>query len=365
MAIVNTNQRAGNRDFNAAKRNKNDEFYTQIADIEKELKRYKQHFKGKVVYCNCDDPYESNFFRYFVLNFKVLGLKQLITTSYKPSPIANTQVELLGGGNSAKHKGRPKVTANRFIINEAEDVDGDGQSDLGDMAMQLRQNKHNEWKALEEDGNFRSDECVALLKQSDIVVTNPPFSLFREYVAQLMKYEKKFLIIGNIGAVSYKQIFPLFMQNKIWLGHSIKSGDREFRVPDSYPLNAAGQRIDEKGVKYIRVKGVRWFTNLPHSGRNEEIILTGIYTPEEYPKYDNYDAIEVGKVKLIPKNYRGKMGVPVTFLDKYNPDQFEIIGLSRGLEKTDDTSINQQFFLNKKELYARICIRLRKGGNTR
>ena len=219
-----------NKNLTNAKRVKNDEFYTQYSDIQKEIEAYLEYnpdvFRNKVVYCNCDDPFESNFFRYFVLNFNKLGLKQLITTSYKPSPVANTQLRLLGDDKTlTKAKGRPKVTANKFIINEVHDIDGDGEFNLKDVAMQLKANKHNEWAPLEGDGDFRSDECIALLKQSDMVVTNPPFSLFREYMKQLVACKKKFVIIGNMNAITYKEIFPLIKDNKLWLGPSITNGD--------------------------------------------------------------------------------------------------------------------------------------------
>jgi hypothetical protein len=227
-----------NENLSNAKRAKSDEFYTQYGDIQKEIEAYLEYdsnvFRGKVVYCNCDDPFESNFFRYFVLNFNKLGLKQLVTTSYKPSPVANTQLELFGDDKTlANAKGRPKITANVFIINEVHDMDGDGEFNLKDVAKQLKANKSNEWTPLEGDGDFRSNECINLLKQSDIVVTNPPFSLFREYVRQLFDYNKKILIIGNMNAITYKEIFPLIKENKMWLGPSISSGDREFQVPDS------------------------------------------------------------------------------------------------------------------------------------
>ena len=236
-----------------------------------------------------------------------------------------------------QQKGRPKVTANRFIINEVGDFNQDGEFNLQDIAEQLKANKNNEWAPLKENGDFRSEECIELLKQSDIVVTNPPFSLFREYVAQLFEYQKKFLIIGNMNAITYKEIFPLIKENKMWLGPSITSGDREFQVPDYYPLHAAGYRVDEKGRKFIRVKGVRWFTNLDHGRRHQPLPLMTMAdnikfnkkiqkNPNSYKKYDNYDAIEVPYTNAIPSDYDGVMGVPISFLDKYNPDQFEILG---------------------------------------
>jgi len=298
---METKQTARER-LGGAQINKKDEFYTQLSDIEKEIRHYKEHFKGKVVFCNCDDPRVSNFFHYFSYNFEKLGLKKLITTCYK-----NQEIDLFSRNNSE-----------RAIYLEYEgDKNGDNVPSIEEIGV----------KYLNGDGDFRSKECIELLKQADIVVTNPPFSLFREYVSQLVEYEKKFLIIGNVNAITYKEIFKLIKENKFWIGYSIRSGDREFGVPDDYPLAAAGYRIDENGKKYIRVKGVRWFTNLDYNERYEDLILGKKYTPEEYPKYDNYDAINVDVTKDIPMDYSGVMGVPITFLDKYNPQQFEIIGL--------------------------------------
>lgn len=370
-------KKSSNSNLHKANKAKKDEFYTQLVDIEKELKHYKDQFKGKIVYCNCDDPFESNFFKYFASNFKALGLKRLITTSYKPSPIANKQLGLFGDDKTLQPvKGRPKTTANKFIINDVGDLDGDGAFDLRDIAEQLKANKNNEWSPLEGEGDFRSPESIELLKQADIVVTNPPFSLFREYIAQLVEYDKKFLIIGNMNAITYKNVFPLIKDNKLWFGVSIYSGDREFQVPEDYPLEAAGFRVDEKGNKYIRVKGVRWFTNLNTQKRNQEIVLYKKYKPEEYPKYDKYNAIEIGqlkkngkwegKVDLIPMDYEGAMGVPITFLDKYNPNQFKILSSNdirlnenvpfkeHGLIKDKDSAING------KPTYARIVIKNKK-----
>ena len=310
-----------------AKINKADEFYTQLADIEAEMRHYREHFRGKVVLCNCDDPYESNFFKYFALNFNFLGLKKLIATSYAGSPVAGEQLSLFDV--VALDKGRTAAKpAHKIEITEVTDENSDGAVDLADVAYLLRNGK-NSLTLLEGDGDFRSAECVRLLREADVVVTNPPFSLFREYVAQLVEYEKKFIIIGNVNAITYKEVFKLIKDNRIWLGQSIHSGDREFRVPDYYPLAAAGYRVDENGVKYIRVKGVRWFTNLDFAARHENITLYQQYTPEAYPRYDNYDAIEVAKTAEIPYDYDGEMGVPITFLDKYNPEQFEIVGITK------------------------------------
>ena len=316
-----------NKNLRNAKNAKKDEFYTQLGDIEKELKHYKDHFKDKVVYCNCDDPYESNFFKYFALNFNFLGLKKLIATCYMGSPIANKELSLF---DYEPADNKTTKAPHKIIINELTDENEDGAENLEDIVISLTKNKNNTLTRLNGDGDFRSAECIALLKQSDIVVTNPPFSLFREYVAQLVEYDKKFVIIGNVNAISYKEIFPLIKENKLWLGASIHSGDREFNVPDDYPLNAAGHRVDNNGKKFIRIKGVRWFTNLDYKGRHEDLALNREYTPEAYPKFDNYDAINVDVTREIPKDYAGAMGVPITFLDKYNPDQFQIIGQGQG-----------------------------------
>lgn len=316
---------AGNSDLKKANKAKKDEFYTQLADIEIEMKHYRKHFKDKVVFCNCDDPYESNFFKYFAMNFNFLGLKKLIATCYKGSPIVYTQLNEFGDEESIsviENEKRPY----RIEITEIIDVNGDGAIDLTDIEYLLRNNK-NSLSLLDGDGDFRSQECIELLKRADIVVTNPPFSLFREFVAQLVKYEKKFIIIGNVNAITYKEIFALIKDNKMWMGYSIHSGDREFRVPDDYPLNASGYRIDEQGRKYIRVKGVRWFTNMDYIERHTDLDLWKKYTAEDYPEYKNYDAINVDVTADVPEDYYGVMGVPITFLDKYNPDQFEIIAL--------------------------------------
>jgi len=313
-----------NSNLTKAKKAKNDEFYTQYSDIEKEISAYLEYdadvFRGKVVYCNADDPFESNFFRYFVLRFHDLGLKQLITTSFKPSPVANTQIGLFGDDVTLEPvKGRPKVNANKFIINEVGDVDGDGQFNLKDVALQLQQNKNNEWEPLEGDGDFRSDECIELLKRSDIVVTNPPFSLFREYVNQLFDYNKKFVIIGSMNALKYANIFPLIKDNKIWLG--VSNGAKTFIKPD---------KSEQK------MGNTCWFTNLDHGRRHQplslmsEVDVIKFVTKKPFNEYDNYKAIEVRQVKHIPGDYEGMMGVPISFLDKYSPDQFEIIGLGQG-----------------------------------
>lgn len=295
-----------NREFREAKRAKKDEFYTSLSDIELELQHYANHFEGKVVYCNCDDPRASNFFRYFATNFEKLGLKKLIATCYR--------------SQDATQFGRDE-SEQAVYLEYTGDRNGNGVPDADEIGVQ----------PLVGDGDFRSAESVALLKQADIVVTNPPFSLFREYVAQLVEHEKQFLIIGNMNALTYKEIFPLFQNDQVWYGPSIRSGDREFRVPNDYPITAAGSRIDEAGNKYVRVKGVRWFTNLDYPGRHEELDLRMTYNPAAYPKYANFEAIDVSKTMHIPVDYAGPMGVPITFLDKYNPDQFDILGSSKTL----------------------------------
>lgn len=278
-----------NSNLTAAKRNKNDEFYTQLSDIERELYHYRNHFKGKVVYCNCDDPMESSFFEYFAMNFKFLGLKKLITSCYRSDNPAVRTSGVSDTGVWLEYNGELDGTATIQEIREKVTV-------------------HN----FEGDGDFRSEESINLLKEADIVVTNPPFSLFREYVAQLIEYGKKFLIIGNSNAITYKEIFPLLKDNRMWLG---KNSVKEFLQPDGT-------------VK--KFGNIGWFTNLDHSQRHEDILLFRKYNERDYPKYDNYDAIEVSRVANIPKDYDGVMGVPITFLDKYNPEQFEILGLTTG-----------------------------------
>ncbi|MDO4981856.1 MAG: adenine-specific methyltransferase EcoRI family protein, partial [Prevotellaceae bacterium] len=276
------------RNLDKAKVAKKDEFYTQLPDIENELRHYREHFRGKTILCNCDDPYESNFFKYFANNFNAFGLKKLIATCYNGSPVQGSELMIDFGDFHEE----PKKIAYKVEITEVKDMNGDGRVDLADVRY-LIQNDKNVLSILKENGDFRSHECIELLKEADIVVTNPPFSKFREYVGQLMAYEKKFIIIGNLNAVTYKEIFPLLKENKVWLGPSITSGDRKFNVPDDYELKAAGCGIDENGRKFIRVKGVRWFTNLDHKRRHEELILYHTYSPDQYPKYDNYDAINV------------------------------------------------------------------------
>ncbi len=327
---------AKNQNLQAAQRAKKDEFYTQLSDINNELQHYGRHFRDKVVYCNCDDPRVSNFFQYFSLKFETLGLKKLITTCYK-----NQNMELF-----SQHD------AERAIMLEYDgDQDGNRRADP----------KEIEVTHLKGDGCFKSAECIELLKQADIIVTNPPFSRFREYVAQLMEYDKKFLIIGHQNAITYKEIFPLIKENKIWLGYGFKGGAGHFisRYEDY------ATAMDRK-EGMIRVSGVHWFTNLEHNKRHEDLILYKEYSPEEYPKYDNYDAIEVSKTKEIPKDYDGVMGVPITFLDKYNPEQFEIIGATESEGKDfscglwDLRSKVAQAMVKGRRVYKRLFIRRKR-----
>jgi hypothetical protein len=306
MACAQETKKA-NQNLARARDAKRDEFYTQLTDIEKELKHYRKHFRGKVVYCNCDDPKASNFFRYFFLNFKELGLKRLIATCYK-----NDNSELRSQGISKK----------------AKYLDWDGRGEPKTVS-------------LEGDGDFRSEESIALLKQADIVVTNPPFSLFREYIAQLVEHGKRFLVVGNLNSIAYKDIFPLIRDNKMWLGYNCT---RWFTTPDGSMFEAARSF---------------WYTNLDTAKRHEDIILYKKYNPSEYPTYDNYDAIEVSKTADIPMNYNGAMGVPITFLDKYNPDQFEIIGIDRVLVEKLTGKVSR-FHIKGKEVYARIVIRRKR-----
>lgn len=327
---VKENKNSNNRSLSNAKQAKQDEFYTQLVDISAEVRHYRAQFRDKVVLCNCDDPYESNFFRYFALNFNELGLRQLIATSFTKSPIVGGHLPLVDIEGLKPDSKEPYA----IEINEVPDHNNDGAIDLADVEYLLR-HQANVAHTLKGEagynaGDFRTEECIEYLKAADIVVTNPPFSLFRDYVAQLIEYDKKFLIIGNLNAVHYSEIFKLLKENKIWLGESIHSGDREFRVPDHYPLEAAGTRIDDEGNKYIRVKGVRWFTNMDNPNRHEWLPLYKPYSPEEYPTYDNLDAIEVSATSEIPVDYDGLMGVPDSFMDKFNPDQFELVGIPFG-----------------------------------
>ena len=321
-----------NTNLKTAKKSKNDEFYTLMEDIEKEMRYYKDFFKGKVVYCNCDDARESNFFKYFSLNFEFLGLKKLITTGYKAD---GKGVVLVYEGDK---NGNRRVDNEEIIVNE-----------------------------LNGDGDFRSEECIEYLKQADVVVTNPPFSLFRQYVKQLMDYGKKFIIIGNQNAIICKEIFPYIKNNQLWLGMSMNGSNRWFVAPDSYEVkeNAAGYKLDEKGRKMFFVNGVTWFTNIENKRRNEKLDLYKRYSFEDYPKYENFDAIYVNRVDEIPIDYDGVMGVPITFLYKYNPKQFEILDLINRYMIFDYFGVNEEVRkkhshcanVNGKSTYARILIK--------
>lgn len=291
-----------NKNLNKAKEAKKDEFYTQHEDINNELRHYREHFRGKTVLCNCDDPRVSNFFKYFAYNFEFLGLKKLIATCYK-----NQDINLFSEGTSEQAV---------YLIYEG-DKNGDNIPDDEEIEV----------FPLKGDGDFRSAECIEFLKEADIVVTNPPFSLFREYVAQLIKYDKKFLIIGPYNAIKYKEIFPLIKSNHLWLGIGFNAGNAYFKVPEP-GFYANGVYNEQTGL--VKFRNCCWYTNLDHKKRHEELILYKTYSSEEYPKYENYDAIDVSKTSEIPCDYFGKMGVPITFMDKYNPEQFEIIGIAEG-----------------------------------
>jgi len=316
-------KKSQNENLHKAKSAKKDEFYTQLSDIEKELKHYKEHFRGKVVLCNCDDPRVSNFFHYFSYNFEQLGLKKLITTCYK-----NQDMDLFSENTAEK----------AIYLEYTGDKNGNNVPDPQEIGI----------KPLNGDGDFRSRECVELLKQADIVVTNPPFSLFREYVAQLIDYDKKFVIVGHQNAITYKEVFKLIKENRIWLGYGFAGGAAHFINKHYEDYATAGDH--KEGM--IRVSGVTWFTNLDINKRHEDLILFKKYTPEEYPTYDNYNAINVDVTKEIPCDYKGVMGVPVTFLDKYNPEQFEILGNEYDLDISKGRG-----YVNGKRMYSRIFIK--------
>ena len=310
----------GNTNLHASRSGKTDEFYTQISFIENELKHYKKYFKDKIIFCNCDDPEWSNFWKYFQINFTHLGLRKLIATHYetdKPS----------------------------YKLELVKDENGDGKINEYDIIK----------TKLKQNGDFRSPECIEILKEADIIITNPPFSLFREYVALLMEYNKDFIIVGNQNAITYREILPLIMNNKMWLGYN--SGHFWFRVPDYYEEKKTDFKIDEKGVKWRRMGNICWFTNLDIEKRHESLILFKNYNAIDYPKYDNYDCIEVSKTTDIPCDYYGCMGVPITFVDKYNPEQFEILGL-------DDHRVDWLGHgptLNGKVKYRRLIIQRKQG----
>jgi len=352
-----------NKNLHKAKNAKKDEFYTQLSDIEKELKHYKEQFRGKVVYCNCDDPFESHFFKYFAANFNALKLKTLITTSYVRSPIVGGQLPLFEV-EGLKPSGKEPF---RIEIKEVSDINRNGAINLDDVEYLLKHDK-NTATPLNGNGDFRSTECLKLLKKADIVVTNPPFSLFREYVAQLVEYDKKFLILGDQNAITYKDIFKLIKENKLWLGYD-NGGTKWFQVPDGYDITTESRKKIVNGVKYFSMGRILWFTNLDTTKRQKKLDLYKKYTLQEYPTYDNYDAIEVSRVSAIPTDYKGAMGVPVTFIDKYNPDQFEIIWTTdRGGDgMLEDIRLPHTRYdapvVKGKGLYKRIIIKHRKVKN--
>ena len=345
----------GNADLRAANTAKKDEFYTQLSDIEKELVHYREYFRDKVVFCNCDDPYESNFFKYFALNFNALGLKKLIATCYDGSTIAQQELPLF-----ADEENEPKKKAYKVEISEVPDLDGNGSTDLTDVKLLLKSSDHNVKAELKQNGSFDSPESIELLKEADVVVTNPPFSLFREYLALLEKYEKQFIIIGNTNALSYKEIFQMFQQDRIRTGYTNFNVGMFFQVPDNWEK----YHHIENGKKIARVSTSCWFTNMPVTRHNEELILCKKYTPEEYPKFDYYDAINVNTYTDIPYDYKEAMGVPITFLDKYNPEQFEIIDAigrySMLTGPTPETQGKYLTMLDGKPKYARVIIRNKK-----
>lgn len=313
-----------------AKKAKQDEFYTRLEDISNELKHFKAQLRGKTILCNCDDPFESNFFKYFALNFKTLAVKKLIVTSYKRSPIVGRQLPLLTIEGLKPDGKEPYV----LEINEIPDRNGDGAIDLADVKFLLTHNA-NTARVLKDDetysgGDFRSKECVNILEQVDIVITNPPFSLFREYVSQLIDNKKKFLVVGSKNAVTYKDVFILIKDDKMWLGHGFVAGNAYFKIPPENAREFASGVYDE-ATGLVKFRNVSWFTNMDYESRHEPLPLFKKYVSTEYPKYSNYDAIEVGKIADIPMDYPGNMGVPITFLDRYNPEQFVIVGSSRDL----------------------------------
>ncbi len=322
-----------NKNLHKANVEKNDDFYTQLSDIEKELGHYREHFKDKIVFCNCDDPEESNFWKYFSLNFEYLGLKKLISTHF-------------GNGIPA------------YKLEIVRDINNDGKiNNLDTIKTKLKQN-----------GDFRSPECIEVLKEADIIITNPPFSLFREFVAQLIEYNKKFLIIGNQNAITNKDIFELIKKDKIWLGID-NGGTKWFKVPDNYDITTESRKKTEDGNKFFSLGTIVWITNLDNKKRHENLILYKNYTPEEYPKYKNYDAINVDKVSDIPMDYKGVMGVPLTFLGKYNPKQFKIIGQTHSGDKSPEVEALRKDPEHRhrgivegedKEKYVRILIKNKK-----
>lgn len=341
---------ASNENLHQAKVAKNDEFYTQLTDVEKEMLHYRKHFNGATVLCNCDDPFESAFFKYFVLNFNRLHLKKLISTCYAGSPVAGSQLSLFDLTDDESKRRKPY----KAIVTSVHDTTGDGGIDMDDIKA-LFKSGENELTELEGDGDFRSPECLALMDEADIVCSNPPWSLFRQYLALLMEHNKKFIIVGNKNAVTYKEVFPLLKDNKLWIGARSMNEDFWLKVPEGATYE---KMVDGIPMKHIMAC---WFTNLDLKKRHEELILVKRYTPEAYPRYDNYDAIEVSKVADIPCDYAGVMGVPVTWLNKYNPGQFEIMGCSYSYgdigEPWHRTGDSFNVSVDGKNVYKRIFIR--------
>lgn len=349
---------AKNTSLNRAGIAKKDEFYTQLSDIEAEMRHYRDQFRDKIIFCNCDDPFESNFFKYFAMNFTFLGLKKLIATSYSDSPVEGQQLSLLEVKN-LEVKNADAKPPYKIEITEVSDENKDGAIDLVDVAYLLK-NKKNLLTLLKGNGDFRSAESIELLKEADIVITNPPFSLFREYVAQLMEFKKNFIIIGSKNAITYKDIFRYIRDGRMWLGNGFPNGNAFFKIPDDYPREWVDGVYDpETGL--VKFRNVGWFTNLDFEKRHVSITLYKDYTPAEYPRYDNYDAINVDKVSDIPFEYDGIMGVPITFLDSHNPNQFEIIGLIagniKGLAGIPSYTGKDGPYIKGKLKYGRILIR--------
>lgn len=316
----------GNDRLAKAKGAKQDEFYTQLTDIEKELRHYRKHFHGKTILCNCDDPFESNFFKYFALNFNRLGLKKLVATCYSGSPITGTRLPLFGDETDEERR-----TPYKAVVTSVHDANGNGGVGMEDVA-ELFKNGENTIEQLNGNGSYDSPECIRLLDEADLVVTNPPFSIFRKYIATLIDHEKKFIVVGNMNALKYKEMFPLLKDGLIWLGNKPLSGGMDMIVPDRIfdPAKVKKYSINSYGEKIVNIMGVCWFTNLDIKKRHEEMILVKKYKPESYPAYENFDAIDVARVSDIPYDYSGLMGVPITVMDKFNPEQFELVGTSTG-----------------------------------
>lgn len=354
---------AKNRSLLRASKEKNDEFYTQLSDIENQLRHYREQFKDKIIFCNCDDPYESNFFKFFATNYNFLGLKKLICTCYAGSPVVGEELSLfdISGMNDKQISNKYSY---KIEINEVTDVNGDGAVDLADVEYLLK-NRNNVLTLLNGDGDFRSEECIDLFKQSDIIVTNPPFSLFKQYLAQLMQYSKKFLIIGSINAINYKEIFPLIQDNKMWLGYGFNNGNAYF-----YTKNTSNfaDGVYDPNTGLVKFRNCVWYTNLDTTKRYDVLTLYKKYNPKDYPGYYNYDGIEVRGIVDIPYDYDGDMGVPITFLNNYNPDQFQIVGRGNDVKKTvlHKTAGDEIHFIKDGEIIYRVpySVSERKAGNS-